>query len=376
MSSSSPAWVRVPERYLDADVLVRERSVLAKNWTYFGLARDLGDHNDWVAQSIGGTSVFVQNVRGELLAFRNTCPHRFSALRADRRGNGPMVCPYHQWSFDAAGLLKGCPTAPELVHAPSSERPSLEKWQVARCGQFLFVAREPRVTLADWLGDAFGKLEAFSSNVGELLWSDQIVVDANWKILVQNTLELEHVPSVHAESFAPLMPRPIKIAPIAEQTHVAYLAPLLPRPPVEGARAQQFVQVLEAAYAKRAIKNVDGYLHWLMFPNATFSCTQGRTIGLFRYEPIAVDQTRVEMTCYQARFDGLTPRERAAVSIDLQFDVQMTEILAREDAAQCKLVQQGLRSLGTDAAPEMFSAGEWAVRAFRDAYLQAMAGAE
>ena len=99
-----------PFYYTDSSTIDLEyKNIFQKQWQLIGLSNELPNHNDYICREVGNLSIIVQNTKGDLAAFRNVCPHRFSQLKDKETGSSPLVCPYHGWSFNGSGELSGVP---------------------------------------------------------------------------------------------------------------------------------------------------------------------------------------------------------------------------------------------------------------------------
>ena len=147
----------------------------------------------------------LQNFSGELRAFHNVCSHRQSRIRSEASGNGPLRCPYHGWTYNSAGIPFSIPNKPLFDAADSRVRDdlSLDRFAVDTCGSLLFVRiDENGPSLRDYLAGAYDHLHAVGSALGEQLSRYPMVIRANWKVIVENTLEGYHVNYVHAHSLS------------------------------------------------------------------------------------------------------------------------------------------------------------------------------
>jgi len=50
---------------------------------------------------VGEKQLVIGNVDGELFACDAICPHRGANLSQGRLDGGALVCPWHEWAFDA-----------------------------------------------------------------------------------------------------------------------------------------------------------------------------------------------------------------------------------------------------------------------------------
>src|SRR6188768_102093 len=99
--------------YTSAEVLSWERRHLyAGSWTCLGREADLlSDGSTQRSVTVGDVGCLVVRAADSLRMFANTCRHRGHELlpdggSSDRRA---ISCPYHAWTYDLSGALKGAP---------------------------------------------------------------------------------------------------------------------------------------------------------------------------------------------------------------------------------------------------------------------------
>lgn len=337
MTGPAPALLR-PADYLDPAVLAEERERLfARCWHLAGLVRDLPAADDWRLVTVAGAEVILQNVGDEIRGFSNVCPHRFAALRRGPSGNGPLRCPYHLWSFDRDGVPEAVPFRADLT-LEACRQHRLDRWSVERCGALVFVARRPDRPLADWLGAAFAPLAALSCGIGREVEQVEQDIAANWKVILQNTVEFDHAFGVHPATFAPMVARPLTLEERpAPPPHLAYRT--IMRTPEPRHRGERLVAAL---FARAALPPLEGYLHYTLFPSATIGTTGNRQIALVRYQPVAPGVTSAEARLFLAEIPGLTAAEQAILDRVVPVDVAFTRQLLAEDRQICETVQRGL----------------------------------
>ena len=80
-------------------------------WSYVGLEIEIPNPGDFKVTRVGDRSVVItRDEHGEIRGFVNRCAHRGVKLCRHEFGNTRFfVCPYHQWSYDATGALRGVP---------------------------------------------------------------------------------------------------------------------------------------------------------------------------------------------------------------------------------------------------------------------------
>lgn len=148
-----------PKLFSAEDVYRAEQAkIFAKCWLYVAHESQLPEPHDYLTTFMGEEPVLVtRDGDGRLHVFINSCRHR--GMRVCRRDHGNQklfVCPYHGWSYDAAGKLRGVPQLETAYHNELKR----EEWgliEVSRTESFrglLFAnfdtAAEP---LIDYLGD-------------------------------------------------------------------------------------------------------------------------------------------------------------------------------------------------------------------------------
>jgi Rieske 2Fe-2S family protein len=193
--------------YRDPQIFAIEKSAIFwRNWFCAGRSEQAPQPGDWFTVDVTGESVIV--VRGEdgrLRAFFNVCRHRGARLREEERGHdkGSIMCPYHAFCYDLKGNLVATPKVAEdeLDRANLSLWPvHLDEWQ-----GFVFVnltKGEPRRTLREQLSGAYDDIldfERFEIDQLRIGASTEWLVEANWKIIIENYNECLHCPTVHPE---------------------------------------------------------------------------------------------------------------------------------------------------------------------------------
>ena len=172
--------------------------IFAKEWLCAGRADALPDAGDYLTMEISGEPIIVLRDReGQLRAMSNVCRHRMSTLLEGRGNARSIVCPYHAWTYNLDGTLRGAP-AMTLNESFCKDQIALPR---VRCEEWLGWimvtlnpdAPSPRERLAE-VEALVGKyrmenyVEAFRE---EFRWA------TNWKVLAENFMESYHLPVCH-----------------------------------------------------------------------------------------------------------------------------------------------------------------------------------
>jgi phenylpropionate dioxygenase-like ring-hydroxylating dioxygenase large terminal subunit len=189
-----------PEVYTSDEFLKRELSdVFARDWVCVGRASALPNVGDYITYELAGQPIFViRDKDGQLRAMSNVCLHRMSTILTGTGNKRTIVCPYHAWTYNLDGSLRGAPAmslnegfCKESYQLPQVRCEEWLGWIMVTLNQH---AEQVSLQLADVeaLIDDFG-MEAYVETFHEThIW------DTNWKILAENFMESYHLPVCHA----------------------------------------------------------------------------------------------------------------------------------------------------------------------------------
>ena len=198
--------------YTSATHFRRERdSLIGPTWTGLIFTDALPDRPYALPVDFMGMPLLVLRDRaGELRVFHNVCSHRGMRLvDAARDAPTAVTCPYHAWTYDLAGRLRGTP------HVGGVNQHQCPGFDRSKHGLV-------PVRSAVWMGILFvnlsGDAPAFIDHIAplEARMAQFIGVDAwpslrpapgqpglsleirsNWKLAVENYCEAYHLPWIH-----------------------------------------------------------------------------------------------------------------------------------------------------------------------------------
>jgi choline monooxygenase len=274
--------------YTDPGVLAAEQIwIFSRCWQFVGLKSALANHNDWVAAALGARSVMVQNFDGALGGFRNVCSHRHARLRAECQGNGMLRCPYHGWTYNAAGVPVGIPGNAEYfgLDRAGKEALALQKVEVACCGELVFARLVPGgPDLADYLGPYFDLFAEISSVLRGVFDQGVLVWRCNWKLGIESAIEGYHLSQIHPETFKPF---------VDEVLPSCWNGAHSLGPSSLSVEAAQSLARIQSRLGLARIEGLPRYDHYLIFPNLCLTVTAGLTLSLQIYEPVGADSLRL-----------------------------------------------------------------------------------
>ena len=312
---------------------IEKERIFYKSWQYVGHKSLFQNPGDYVTIRICDQHVFVMmGGDGILRAFYNVCQHRAHELLPEGIGNvrSVIVCPYHAWTFEREGNLRG---APRSQNRPGFNKADYSLKQV-NLEMFLdcaFVNLDPDAeplskTAADLEADVREKVPFFGDlktpREGGL---GETYIKAGWKVVVDNYVECYHCDHAHPD-FADL---------ICMDTY---------QHDTFGLWARQLgldIKEDNSAYKLDGSEPFMQSAFWFLWPNTTFNILPGsEELNISTIRPLSLDETD---------FNGHTlstgegfNQERADYTAD---------ILVPEDISLCESVQRGLKSKGYSQGP-------------------------
>ena len=190
-----PTSVYTSEEFVEAEV----KHVFSKDWYCVGRADALSKTGDYVTAELAGQPIVVlRDADHQLRAMSNVCLHRMSTLLQGRGNAKTIVCPYHAWTYNLDGKLRG---APAMSQNDAFCKDHYRLPQV-RCEEWLgwvFVCLDPEAeTVSDQLAEVADMIAAYDmTNYSESFYEEH-VWDTNWKVLAENFMESYHLPVCHA----------------------------------------------------------------------------------------------------------------------------------------------------------------------------------
>ncbi len=166
----------------------------------------------------------------------------------------------------------------------------VEGADIAACGSFLFRRQGADAPpLADWLGPFAADLTTRSAALDSPVARDAVEFAANWKILVENTLDDFHGSTIHPQT----------IHPAVDADWRRHLATQRARPHSRSSwkladDTATWWGKLVARGALRRFADQDRYDHVFIFPDLYVASFFSTMVIVHRVVPLAVDRSRLE----------------------------------------------------------------------------------
>jgi phenylpropionate dioxygenase-like ring-hydroxylating dioxygenase large terminal subunit len=365
--------------YIDpAMFALEEERIFRRAWLYVAHESEVPNAGDYILTRLGPEEVIlVRREDGGLSALYNRCAHRGARIISQPSGNARQLrCPYHSWTYRLDGSLVGVPLAEGYSDIQKLQGlgavPRLESYR-----GFVFASHSAAgPSLADFLGglkSAFDNLvdRAPAGTVTRFGGSLRLEYRGNWKMFMENAVDLVHPNFVHRSSVdaARAHPEALEADAITQQGAEMFLA--------NGMRAAQWNEVplhafpgghvymggfyrqgviaperddpvferyrkalIERHGAEKAaaVLAVDRFNN-LVWPNISVNSRFG---AMRVVRPLAVDHTIVDVVCF--RLDG-APEEMHELTLQfVNLAASPASLVASDDLEIFERCQRGLAS--------------------------------
>ncbi len=193
--------------YTDPDLFAQERTRFFRDYPQFvGPSSLLPNVGDYFAFDDTGIPLFVIRTQdGGLNAFVNACSHRGAPI-VDGRGTQTRLfsCPYHGWTYDLDGQLRGVPYQDPGFCGMDKASKSLKRVAVAEKDGLIFALPNPQLNfdIDEILGGIGATLSGFDFAGHHLFGTKRMDVAMNWKLNMDTFHEFYHFNALHPETIA------------------------------------------------------------------------------------------------------------------------------------------------------------------------------
>ena len=203
------------DAFTESSVLERERrAIFDHSWLFLGHESELQKPGDFITRRVAERPILVtRDKEGRLRAFLNACSHRGNMVCREKSGNAKsFTCFYHAWTFDVAGALVGLPGGDAYTAAFDRDHmglPPVPRFESYR--GMMFVSFDAAIVdLLTYLGDAREIMDYMLDYGGDdveiVPGAQAYSMRANWKLLVENSIDAYHASSTHARYFGEYVP--------------------------------------------------------------------------------------------------------------------------------------------------------------------------
>ena len=180
---------------------LEKRHIFMKDWLCVARVEELESPGDYMAVRImGEPALIVRDDEGELRAFSNTCAHRGVEVIWGEGNTGHFSCPYHGWSYDLKGALTGAAFM-EDSEAFDPSRCGLPPLRLGTWAGWVFIAFDDDAPpLSDFVAHFEREFGFLRQEDCRLAVKIEVELDCNWKLFVENLLDVYHAATLHAKT--------------------------------------------------------------------------------------------------------------------------------------------------------------------------------
>ena len=186
--------------YKDPEIYKIEiERIFMKSWLYAGHVSEIPNVGDYILHEFDTESVIIIRENEDTInALLNVCRHRGSRICKEVTGNkNLLVCPYHGWSFEKSGNLRGA----------NHTRPGFDKTmyplhkiniKVFHGMMFINFDEDP-IPFSPIEEDLDEALKPYKLDKAKVAHKIDYPIEANWKLSVENYCECYHCVPSHPE---------------------------------------------------------------------------------------------------------------------------------------------------------------------------------
>jgi Rieske 2Fe-2S family protein len=188
------------EFYTDPDIYqVELEKIFFRSWLYVGHVSEIPDRGDYFLFQIDRESVIITNEGDDRIrGLVNVCRHRGARICSASKGSQKLlVCPYHGWTYELSGALRGAGYLPADF---DRKKFGLKQVQVRVFHGMIFInfSADP-VPFEDIERELEEPLRPYGLARAKVALRRNYPIAANWKLAVENYCECYHCKPAHPE---------------------------------------------------------------------------------------------------------------------------------------------------------------------------------
>jgi phenylpropionate dioxygenase-like ring-hydroxylating dioxygenase large terminal subunit len=200
--ATPPQWqvgFSLPQKcYMDEEIFRHDLDFLADEWIIVDHGSRIPGVGNFFTIDVGADSIIV--IRGAddvVRAFYNVCRHRGSLLCTETSGTvKALICPYHAWTYDLTGMLKGAALMPTGFDRKDY---SLKACHCREVHGLIVInlSREAPRDLQRLAEPVIPFLVLHGIKTAKIAARRSYPTAANWKLVVENFSECYHCLAAH-----------------------------------------------------------------------------------------------------------------------------------------------------------------------------------
>jgi len=329
-----PTHALAAHYYTDPAIFeIEKQGLLAQTWQLAGHESQLEKPGDFFTFEIAGENLFaVKTSENEIKAFYNVCQHRAHELVSGSGNKRVIVCPYHAWTYELTGELKGGRNI-DAVPGFDKSKICLQEIRIENYCGFLFANLDSEARpMAEWFPNVREELTAFVPDIERLKTIEWVETPekCNWKISIENYSECYHCQLNHP-TFSTGVVNPA--------TYNIQAQGYCLRHTTECQNLEQMSYPIDL----NSNQHAGEYSSWFLWPMVSFQVYPGNVLNTYHWRPIDHENVIVWRGWYTV--DGVDSE------VIRQLAVQDRETTMEEDIHLVQSVQRGLNSRGYTPGP-------------------------
>lgn len=279
-------------RYTSQEWFARERERVFGGpvWLLADRESRLARPGDWFTFDTGlhGSVLVVRNSQGRLRAFHNVCRHRGFEIAQGSGNASRFRCGYHGWTYDLDGRLTHVVDEAQFWDLDRSCR-GLAPLRVETWAGWIWLSFSADAPpLGEYVRDFAEEFGDYGIEAWEVIDEDSWVFPANWKVLVDNFIEVYHIPNLHPKTVTPFFELRAAVMDTYER-HSRMVLPFKFQDAPLAPDADQGIPVSVPPRLNAVQRSAD--MHYLVYPNAVFNLVPTYAT-MFALYPLGVRETR------------------------------------------------------------------------------------
>ncbi len=321
--------------YTDPAIFEIEKAhMLAKTWQFAGHISQVENVGDYFTFSIAGENLFcIRAQKDKIRIFYNVCQHRAHELVSGSGQAKLLVCPYHAWTYELNGALRGGPNT-QSVPGFDKSKICLSEVKVEIFHGFIFVnLDETAAPMDEWFPGVRDELSEFVPNIEALRPIEFIEIPekTNWKVSVENYSECYHCSRNHPTfSTGVIKPETYDIQPQGYCLR-------------HTTECQDDLSDMTYPIDLESNPRAGQYSSWLLWPLFSFQVYPGNVLNTYHWRIIDTDHVIL--------YRGWYAHDSESEKIAKQLAVQDRETTVEEDIHLVESIQRGLNSRGYKPGP-------------------------
>ncbi len=327
--------------------------VLGAGWLCLAHQSQIPKPGDFINLDVlGDPLIVVHGKDGVIRVLSRVCPHRAMDIMPPGfgyDGHGPadvrdgqsgcghtrlFLCPYHHWSFELDGSLKGCP---EMHKAEGFNRDDvgLKNYRCELWHGFVFVNLSgDAAPLSEQYVELDRDVRGWNMASMKVALAKEWECPFNWKVLVENFMEGYHHLGAHCKTLQPLMPARDTWTEAERPHSIRVNLPYKDSVPTTTANDFAPIPTLDPEHYRQMAVFL-GQPSFLLF-------TAPDRVFWYRIDPVSPGRSRLLTTCLVPPHAAVDPqyeqKMKAAEKMLVEFHM--------EDMEVCTAVQRGFYARG------------------------------